>query len=509
MLFRSIYLDYRQKLGFAEGFGTNYKSQDFGKGDFKFYYTHEETDEFNEAWRPTSDFQRYLIRWRHKWDIDENTNLMAEYYKISDSKMATRGSNYNFLKDYFFREYEKDEQPLSYVSLHRSFGFSSLDFLIQKRTNRWYTNYLEYLPETKFTLPSTQVGDSRFYVENRTIAGNYNYKHTSTMTPATNALTPDTHNNRLDLYNKFSYATKVAFIEFTPFVANEETVYSKDINGKAIPPRTVFYSGVDMSTKFYRVFNVHTKWLGMDLDGLRHIITPSVKYAYNHDPTISNTQLRQIDAIDSITRNHSISLELSNKLQTKRNNVKTDIMNFRVNSIYYLKPKYSVKRGSNLSDILFDLDFYPTSWMTLNADATFNRSVARSDENYNKFTNVNYDIGFNMGKDRSFGIGQRYERQGGNQITSQLIWRLSPKWVFKIYERYEMGHDPSIKRGIKEQEYTISRDLHCWQMDMTYNISEQSGHSLWFIFRLKAFPEMEFNFNQSYHKPKPGSQTNP
>lgn len=505
-----IYLDIRQKVGISEGFGLNYNGK-FGKGDFKLYYTHEKDTTMPEA-APNNEFERYLIRLRHKWDIDENTYLTAEYYKIKDSKMANLGSNYNFLKDYFYREYEKDEQPPTYMTLHRSFGFSSLDFTIQKLTNSWYSSYLEKLPEVKFSLPSTQIGDSRFYVENRTSGVNYNLKRTSTMTPATNNTslgTTDVHYNRIDFYNKLSYATKVSFIEFTPYVANEETMYSKDISGKNIAPRTVFYSGANMSTKFYRLFDVHTKFAGMDLDGLRHIITPTINYYFNHEPTISNSRLRQIDGLDSMTRNNSVSLELSNKLQTKRNNIKTDILNFRMNSIYYLKPKYSVKRGSNFSDILLNLNFYPTTWLSIIADSTYNRSVARTDENYNKFTSVNYDLGFTLGKRGSFGIGQRYARKAGNQVTSSFSWRLSPKWKFSIYERYEMGHDPSVKRGIKEQEYTLSRDLHCWQMDITYNITQMQGHTIWFVFRLKAFPEMEFNFDQSYNQPKPGSQINP
>jgi hypothetical protein len=292
-------------------------------------------------------------------------------------------------------------------------------------------------------------------------------------------------------------------------VANEETVYSKDVNSENIPPRTIFFSGATMSTKFYRLFNVKTDFLGMDIDGLRHVITPSINYSFNHEPTISNSQLRQIDSLDSMTRNNSASLELSNKLQTKRKGVKTDIVDFRVNSVYSFKPKYAAKRGSNLSDFIYNLQVYPTNWISLVADATYNRSVPRDNENYGKFTAVNYDLGFTFGSDRAFGIGQRYVRKGSNQLTSSLVWRLTPKWRFSIYERYEMGSDPTVKRGIKEQEYSISRDLHCWQLDFTYNISQEQGHTLMFIFRLKAFPEMQFNLEQGYHKPKPGSQSNP
>jgi len=508
-----IYLDYRQKLGVAEGFGTNYSTSDFGKGDFKYYYTQERSRFFDEG--TPAEFQRYLIRWRHKADIDEQTNFTGEYYKITDSKMALHGSQYKFLKDYFFREYEKNTQPLSYALFHHSFNYSSLDFLMQKRTNRWYSRgYLESLPEIKYSLPSFQVADTPFYIDNASSLGNYNKKNTSTMTPAENNTTtaPDTethdvHVNRFDTSNKLSLPMKVAFVQFTPFVMNRMTFYDKRAITSTIAPRTVFYSGADMSTKFYRLLNLRTNFLKLDINGLRHIITPTIGYAYNHEPTISNSKLRQIDDVDSLSRNNSASLGLSNKLQTKRNNQSVDFLDFNVSSSYAFKPKTGAKRGSSLSDFLFDLKLVPYSWMRIDADATYKHSGGRSEAGYNHFSNANYDINFVLGEERSFGVGQRYQIKGGNEITYSLDWRLNPKWKFSAYQRYYRGHETTRARGLREQEYSISRDLHCWIWDITYNIKRGYGESIWFVFTLKAFPELEFNFNESYHAPKPGSQS--
>jgi hypothetical protein len=62
---------------------------------------------------------------------------------------------------------------------------------------------------------------------------------------------------------------------------------------------------------------------------------------------------------------------------------------------------------------------------------------------------------------------------------------------------------------MREQQYSISRDLHCWTVDLTYNDKRGYGSTIWLVFRLKAFPENEFGFDQTYHQPKPGSQSNP
>ncbi len=498
-----IYLDYRDQLGVAEGFGSNYTFPGFGKGDFKYYYTQERSRRFDEG--VPAEFQRYFVRWRHKWDIDQKTNLTSEYYKIVDSKreVPVRNTTYNILKDYFFREYEKDSQPLSYVLLHRSFNYSSMDLLIQKRVNRWYTQ-LEKLPEIKYSLPSIKIGESKFYFENSTQAANFDFKH-AVPSPSGD----DIGVGRLDTANKFSLPMKVAFFQLTPFVKNEETYYTQDVYGSAAVWRTVFYSGTDLSTKFYRIFNINSNFLGMDINSLRHIITPTVGYSFNHEPTILSSKLKQIDGIDSIARSNAASLELSNKLQTKRKGQSVDLVNFVVSNSYTFKPKTGDKLGSNLSDFLFKLELLPYSWMRVVSDATYKHSGNRSNEGYNKFTNVNWDVSFSIGPERSLGIGQRYQIKGGNEVTLNVNWRLNPKWRFYLYQRRNRGHDPTLKRGIREQEYTISRDLHCWTMDISYNIKRGIGETAWLIFRLKAFPELEFEYNQSYHAPKPGSQSNP
>ncbi len=490
-----IYFDYRNKLGIAEGFGANYDTHQYGQGDLKFYYTQERLSS-HPANEP-GEFQRYLLRLRHRWDIDERTKLISEYYKIGDEKRKLLGNTNNFLKDYFFREYEKDSQPLSYILLSRSFDNSSVNFLVQKRTNRWF-DQIEKTPEIQYSLPDYRLFEGvPIYLENSSSFGQLNKK--------VDPLGYTENVTRLDTKNKFSLPMKLGFLRVSPFVADQETVYDKGADGKSLPIRTIFYTGVDTSTKFFRLYDVKTKILGMDINGLRHIITPSIGYSYNHKPSVSSLKIKQIDAIDAIATNNSLALELSNKLQTKRNDQSVDLVDLRLSSayaFYSVDPATNNKSKSSFSDLLIDLKLIPYSWLRIESDATYS-----NDRNY--FSDANYDINFDFGKERSFGIGQRYQRKGGNEITTSFTWRLNPKWKFSAYQRYNIGRDLTLIRGLLEQEYTISRDLHCWIMDITYNVKKDGGHAIWCAFRLKAFPETEFGFNQSYNGPKSGSQSSP
>lgn len=496
-----LYFDYRDRLGLAGGFGLNYNTNNFGRGDLKFYYSDEEP--YGLPLAGPQEFTRYFGRLRHKWEIDARTSLTSEFYKIHDDRRKQLESDRSILKDYFYREYEKDTQPLSYALLHHNFIYSSIDFLLQKRTNHWF-DQLNKLPEINYSLASINLGNSPFYFSDTSSFVQMNKKSSTTA-----GLPDETNLTRLDSTNKLSLPLKVAFLQLGPFLQSRQTIYDKTEDDGSLPIRTIFYSGVDVSTKFYRIFDVKSNFLKMDINGLRHIITPAIAYKYNHEPTITNSHLRQFDSVDSITRSNTMELGLSNKLQTKRKGVSVDFLDFQITNTYVFKPKTGDRPGSNLSDFLYEIKLLPYSWLRIDGDATYCHSGARSSENYRHFSVANYDFNLDFGGQRSFGLGQRYQRKGGNEIVYNFNWRLNPKWNFSLYHRREMGHDASLPKGVREQEYSIERDLHCWTMSLTYNVKRSAGESIWLVFRLKAFPELEFGLDQSYHQPKPGSQSNP
>jgi hypothetical protein len=512
-----VSLDYRTKLGPGEGFEINYTKTPVGRGDFKFYYANEKAVDL-PAGIPGSlptEFQRYFLRWRHKWNIDERTSVMAEFYKISDEKWkyenypAPNIYAHNILQDYFFREYEKDSQPLTYALFHHAFNYSSLDILLQKRTNHWF-DQLDKLPEINYNLPSLQLGETPLYFENASQFGVYNKKG-SMMDPAVN---DDLTVTRADTQNTLSLPMRIGFVQLKPFVSSRQTFYDQGANDQTGIVRTVFSAGVDMSTKFYRVYNVKTNALGLDINGLRHIITPTLGYLYTHPPTIPIVNIKQIDSVDSVNRGNTAALSLSNKLQTKRNGQSVDLLDFlittnvvidpKTNDNAFLVPREGENLKDNFSDILFKLKVLPYSWMRFESDVTFEHSDQTS-VNYNKFSLASYDLIFDLGKERSFSVGQRYERKGKNEITANFYWRLNPKWKFSIYQRYNFKQSGALERGWQEQQYTLTRDLHCWDLDISLNKKEDTGTTIFFTFRLKAFPENEFGFDQSMSEKKSGA----
>ncbi|MDP2941287.1 MAG: hypothetical protein Q8N85_03415, partial [Candidatus Omnitrophota bacterium] len=94
-------------------------------------------------------------------------------------------------------------------------------------------------------------------------------------------------------------------------------------------------------------------------------------------PTIPNYKIKSFLG-DSVNTSQVANLELSHKLQTKRKGQSVDLADFRINTSYTFKPKTGTKRGSSFSDIVFNLEVRPYTWMSLVGDATYNHSADKN-----------------------------------------------------------------------------------------------------------------------------------
>ncbi|MCB9757129.1 MAG: LPS-assembly protein LptD [Candidatus Omnitrophica bacterium] len=479
-----VHVDYRSKRGFGEGADLNYQNERFGNGFMKAYYTQERlSDEkfffdFNSSNnKAVIERERYKGEWRHKWDIDDHTKAVWQYYKLSDAE---------FVKDFFPREYEEDVNPATYFLLSKGFETAgTLSLRSDVRVNR-FNAAVNRLPEINYLLPGNKILDSGFYWKSNTTFSNLAKLEAS----------PSAHRYetmRFDADNEISYPFKVKFIELRPFVGGQETFYSKTLEKTDNNTlRGVFKTGADVSTRFFRVYDAQTNWLNLDIHRLRHVVTPSVAYFYTHDPSLESSKLVQFDGIDSVVRGHGITFGLENKLQTKRSNKSEDLLRFLVSSDFYLKED-SHKGGFN--NVTTKTDFIPNRWMTLYAESTY-------DTIEEHLSVANFDVYFHDPQQSrwSMGFGKRYDRAVDDQITSQLNYRINQKWYGEVYQRWD------VDRGInKEQQYAIVRDLHEWEGRISFNHKDNDGDAVWVIFTLKEFPDLAINFGTGFNRSKAGA----
>ncbi len=486
-----LLLDYRTKKGLAEGVNHYYTTKDIGRGAVKLYYTRENAFVYQPA-----DLVRDRYRWqvRHEWDLGEGTDTKAlfEFNTMSDSSV---------IKDYFFNEFEElgatPDNYLSFITQKRGY---STQFLVRKRFDK-FLDVVERMPEFSITVPDNNMFKNipLYYRANAGMGYlNHAFDNTNTNNPL-----KDQGTGRVDMSNQLSYATKLfRSLSVTPFAAVEDTYYSRLSDGTTNRLRNIFSAGVSNSIKFYRIYDVDTNFLDLDIHKLRHVVTPTVNYTYVHRPSITPNKLYQMDGIDAINRSNGVSFGLENRLQTKRSdgedNMKSvDLATLLISTTYDFtlnKDGLSPQTGP-FSPIDFKLELIPYSWAYIQA------TMSVDPKNY-WVQGESIDLVAHWKDKWSLALSNRYERtilDKSMLVTMDGTYKINEKWKARAYERFN-----TVSGAIEEQEYTITRDLHCWIGELTYNIKANGGQSIWFVFRLKAFPQTPIGLKQTYSRPRFG-----
>ena len=446
-------------------------SKKYGKALVRLYYIGDKLYKDKSADAPERPSQdRYKAQFSYAYQRDR-FSVISEFNKFSDK---------DFMKDFFEREYDKEPHPLSYTIFDYAFSNSSLSLLAQKRANHFFEE-IEYLPQLEYDFFNQRIGNSNFYFKSDSLAGSLYKKFDST-----DSEEPDEHALRIHSHNVLSYHKRIGFLNVIPYVGNYSTFYSRNIYSDRNLIREAFEGGVEASTTLYKTYNTDFNLFSRHIDKVRHVVTPTVKHVYIHGPSVSKDSLYQFDDIDDLEREQKVVFTLENKLQAKNKKEVWDLFYFSPSVEYKIEDP---NKGSYFSKVTSDFEFYPTKSLSISGDANYD-IVDRA------FKEANIDINFKDTKNDRYKVsfGHRYSRGYSNQGTVDLSVKLTPKWQFKSYLRYEYSTGK-----FQEQQYILRRDLHCWWMDLGLDVDDDKNFTLWVIFRVKAFPSVHIGFDQTYH----------
>src|SRR4051812_18594754 len=240
----------------------------------------------------------------------------------------------------------------------------SLDVYAQPRLND-FLETVERLPDVRLNGYRQQLWESPLYYESETSMGYFRrrFADTNQLFPLVGPYSTNGQRYaaaRADTYHQITLPeTFFGWLNFTPRVGGRFTYYSEATGPGASTEehyRKVFNTGAELSTKASRV------WPGLqnrffEMDGLRHILEPSINYVFVPSPSTPPSQLPQFDyeltnslhllpiefpeynAIDSIDSQNVIRYGLHNRLQTKRNGQIEDFANWGVYLDWRLKPR--------------------------------------------------------------------------------------------------------------------------------------------------------------------------
>ena len=483
-----IRLDYREKKGLAVGLDYQYKTKNFGTGLAKAYYTHENDALTIDKTGPVDN--RWRLQYRHIMPLPEDTTFTMELNKMSDR---------DFIKDYLYREYEEDPNPDNYILFETSKPNYIFRVLARKRLNTFLT-VTERLPDISLDVNNQRLWNTNFYYFAQNSATNFikSYDEAVDLAPE-EAI-------RVDDYNKLSYAAKLFnFLYTIPFIATRQTYYSQNKWKDPSQFRSIYEAGIEVSTRFFRVFDVTTNFWGLNINRLRHVINPSVQYLHRTDPTVSSEDLYQFDEIDAIEGYNGFQLSLEQKLQTKRKSGDTeesvDLARLVISTDYtFTMKKYSLetKGDGRFGDVVFNLDVNPYSWLSIYGDMTLDHKDLTVNTG-------NLDLYVSLGEKATLGLGHRYEHtEEGNttQLTGELFYNINDEWKVKIYERFNFD-----SQKWEEQEYTVYKDLHSWIAEFSIDIRNGNDYTAWVVFKLKAFPDLPIGlFKTTYQRAEPGAK---
>ncbi len=538
----TLRLDWRHAFGWGFGLDHQFDDPRFGKGLLKLYYNPDPNSARPLADLPKgADKNRYRLLWRHHWQPWPDTSVVTNIQKYSDE---------DFRRELLFREeFTEDDNPESFVSLVKNAPDYSLTGLFRKRLNR-FDSITEALPELTLETRQVRIGETQAFSQTRFDVANLQSK--------TAHSDIDADVIRVDWFQKLSYALNLFRpILVTPNAGIQQTFYTKDIQGADRPDtdRNLFSGqvsmGADASLKLFRIFPVVTNVFGMDVNGLRHVLTPTVSYSYIHRPTVSNSLLN-FPAASAPTNQVTFSVE--NKLQAKRHvpgasgpdSLQPVELGRAILSVPYTFRGVGNKQGGRLGDWAFDIETYPVPWLRVETDFAVpshfpagsrdariqtwnldlvmvggrNRPEAKDAPTVQAPQPKGYEMGGRGGLTALLipqgqwflGLGHRYSQNDKTEDVLQFDWRLSEKWEISTFHRFTWKEVVSgVKRfnNMREYQYVLRRDLHDWIAELVYRVDREFGEELYLTLSLKAYPQMPIEMQTSYHEPKLGSQSSP
>ncbi|MFN7141017.1 MAG: LPS assembly protein LptD, partial [Limisphaerales bacterium] len=497
----SLNLDLRQKRGIGLGPDFRYDVGKYGRGDFSYYYLNDDAPGTDLLGQPIpTDRQR--LRYSHIAIPETNRVFKALVNYQSDPFV---------LRDFFESEYRSNVQPKTFVEANRFWDNWMLDVLVQPQVNDFFET-VERLPDVKLNGFRQQIGETPLFYESESSIGYFQRRFAST-----NLFQPDYSAFRSDSFHQVLLPkTYFGWLNVTPRVGGRVTYYGEaDGVGAATDEETrfVFNTGAEVSFKASRVLTDAENKL-LDVQGLRHIVEPSVNYVFVPRPNVRPRDLPQFDyelqsfrllpidfpdynAIDSIDSQNVLRFMLRNKLQTKRAAGPENLVNWALYTDWRLDPRAG---QGTFADLYSDLDFRPRTWMVLNSET-------RTDILDGRLREANHRLSLVPNNVWSLTLGHRYLAEditlgpppsGHNLIYDSFYYRINENWSWRMTHFFE-ARDGTME----EQAYTIYRDLRSWTAALTLRWRDvrngADDFSIGLTFSLKAFPRFGLGADSARH----------
>lgn len=497
-----LHLDYREERGVGLGPELNLHLNRWGNATFDYYYTHDQEPNQSTNYLP----QFGNIPMRRQWfylgyQATPSTNLNVK-------ALVNYQSDPLVLHDFAQGAYTANPQPYTFTEVDKYWNNWDLDAETTPRINQFF-DQVERLPDVKLTGYRQQILDTPFYYQSESSAGYYRKWFADTNNPAL----PYYSAERADTYHELLLPwTFFGWLNVAPHAGGRFTYYRDESVPGGLPEETyrkIFDTGMEVSAKASRLWTGATNSI-LDIDGLRHIIQPSVNYEFVPRPSTQPLQLPQFDSqlpglmllpvqfpdyndIDSIRSENVVRFGVRNTLQTMRRGQLDTLLDWNLMLDWNLRPASQTNAifllpQQTFDDLYSDLVFKPRSWIALESQLRYDINDGKLNMSFHQLTLTPNDRW-------SWGIGHWYLRSGflgtgeggENFITSTIFYRLNDNWGLRA------THDFDAQSGrLQGQYYTLYRDFRSWTGALTFRVQDNgvgpTDYTVAFTFSLKAHP---------------------
>lgn len=485
-----FHLDYRQKRGVGLGPDMNLHLGQWGNVQTKYYYLHDMDPEesvnsnaFENLPPIPKDRQRFYLGWQATPETNLNTKALVNYQ-----------SDQLVLHDFFQSDYGQNPQPNTFVEGNKYWNNWSLDVLTTPRVNSFF-DQVERLPDLQLTGYRQQIFNTPVYYESQSSIGYYQryFAGTDTLFGNTNFTEPAFSAPRADTFHQLLLPeTFFGWLNVTPRVGGRVTWYGPEQGPGGTDSQATRYvlnTGADVSFKVSRMWRETTNSL-LAVDGLRHVIQPTLTYAFVPQPNFTPGQLPQFDTvlpnllvlpvefpdyndIDSIDSQNVLRFGVRNTLQTMRNGQLDNLVDWNLMLDWNLTPNGQtnavfLQPQETFDDLYSDLVFKPRSWISL-------ESILRYDINDNHLNMAFHQVTFAPNDRWSWAVGDWYLHpgfvdSGDDVITSALFYRLNENWGVRATHYFNADTGK-----LQEQYYSLYRDMRSWTAALTFRLIDNGG----------------------------------
>lgn len=491
-LLTRLRLDYRSKRGVGGGADAEFDFGRWGEGEAQLYYLHDDRPEEDGLGKPY-DPDRGIAWLGYQATPVTNLSLRARVRYQSDEGV---------LKEFYERLYRENPQPSTFFELNQLWQNFSLDFYAQPRVND-FLQTVERLPDVRLTGYRQQLGATPVYYESESSLAYLEQRYAATNVLENFAAFRGDTFHQLVLPRTF-----FGWLNFTPRAGGRFTYYSEASGGGAGTDeefRGVFNTGAEVSLKATRLWPA-TRSALLHVNGLRHIIEPSVNYVYVPAPNVRPRALPQFDrawpslrllpvefpdynAIDSIDSQNVIRWGLRNRLQTKRPDGVDTLAEWDVFTDWRLRPR---EEQTTFADLYSAFVFRPRSWITLESENRVDINGRRNllaREALTLQPNSTWSLGFTY-----YYLRDDYRPDptawlvGSDVISTTVYYRLNENWGARASFYVDLASG-----RLAEQSYSLYRDFRSWTAALIFRVRDEEDDrdddwSIGVTFSLKAFP---------------------